>query len=445
MNRHIQGQFAAALFVLIASAAVATSAEPKAELNATDFFKAGSPTCGIQEAIDALPVEGGVVFVPPGRYCLRRAVIVRSHVTLRGAGSTTILTRGKQADSKLSQSARKGQTSIEVESTAGFRVGDEVALCGDRIHGWYIAHCLVKKVEPGRLTFVEPIASGSKEGLFATERNAVVVNYFPFVCASRMHYDDPVSDVTIRDLTFDGNLAENPGPWFDFTLAAVHFANVSDSLVRGCVVRGSVGDGIGVQGGRDNRVESCLIENCRKNGLHPGTSLNGGVFTGNICRNNGGNGLYFCCLVVGITVTNNIFHDNGASGVGGLGAGCGGSDSFNVVANNVCRHNGYWGIQAVGGKNNVITGNVCLDNSYKKPGHYSGICLEDTSHTVVSGNRCGSDSDKPSQRFGIEESGKSNANVIANNVCEGNLEAGIVVVGAKTQVSANVGTVKRAN
>jgi parallel beta-helix repeat protein len=211
--------------------------------------------------------------------------------------------------------------------------------------------------------------------------------------------------------------------------------------VRNVTIRGSVGDGIGVQAGRDNRVESCLIENCRVHGLHPGTSLRGAVFTNNISRNNGGDGLYFCCLVVGITVSNNLFHDNRSSGIGGLGAGCGGSDSFNIVANNVCRNNGRWGIQAIGGRNNVITGNVCLDNSQQEPGRDSGISVADTTHTIVTGNRCGSDSDQPTQKSGIEEHGASNSNVITSNLCEGNRGAGILVVGADTQVSGNVGTV----
>lgn len=443
MNRHFYGYFTATLLVFLATANIAVSAESKAELDAADYFKPDSSTCGIQEAIDALPKDGGMVSIPPGVYCLRRAIVVRAHITLHGAGSTTILTRGKEVHAQLTASARKGQTRIEVESTTGFQVGDEVALCDDRMHGWYMAHGLVKNVEPGSITLAEPIESRNKEGVFAIERNAIVVNYFPFICANRMYDGDPVADVTIRDLTFDGNIDQNRGPWTDFTLAAIHFANVSDSRIRNCTILGSVGDGIGVQGGQDNRVESCLIENCRGHGLHPGTGLRGAVFDGNISRNNGGDGLYFCCLVVGIIVTNNLFHDNGGSGVGELGAGCDGSDSFNVVSNNVCRHNGRWGIQAVGGKNNLITGNVCLDNSQTNPGHYSGICIQDTNHTVVSGNRCGSDTDKPTQRFGIEESGDSDANVIADNVCAGNTQGGIAAIGPKTQVSANIGAVIR--
>jgi parallel beta-helix repeat protein len=171
--------------------------------------------------------------------------------------------------------------------------------------------------------------------------------------------------------------------------------------------------------------------------------LSGAIFSGNIGRYNGGDGLYFCAQVLGITVTGNLFHDNGASGIGGLGPGGDKGDRFNVVSNNICRNNGRWGIAANGGENNLIADNVCIDNSQSQPGRYSGISIADSTDTVVTGNRCGADSERPSQKFGVEESGGSNRNVIAGNLCEGNLEGGIAVCGADTQLSGNVGAVLR--
>ena len=409
-------------------------------LNVADFARAGSPTCGIQDAIDALPADGGVVNIPPGQYCLRRSVVLRSHVTLRGSGSTTILTRGKQAHAKLAKPARKGETSVEVETTAGFRAGDEVGLMDDKMHGWYMAHCIIQTVEPRRLLFTEPIVTDHKEGVFAPERHAVVVNYFPFIRGSAMFWQAPVRDVAILDLALDANLPENPGPWTDFTLAAIHLANVSDAIVRGCTIRSSVADGIGVQAGRDNRVESCLAENCRTHGYHPGTSLRGAVFANNVGRSNGADGLYFCAEVTGITVANNLFHNNASHGIGGLGYGYGG-DRFNVVANNVCYANGSCGIELTDGHNNVVTGNVCLDNSRRGAGQFSGIRVANTTRSIVSGNRCGCEGEKPTQRFGIEETGTSNSNVITGNLCAGNLKGGLAIVGNSTQTNANVGTV----
>jgi hypothetical protein len=81
----------------------------------------------------------------------------------------------------------------------GFRPGDEVALLDDRMHGWYAAHPIVKEIQPGRLTFGEPIASAHAEGIFSPERHAFVVDYFPMIRASRRHSDQPVTDVALLD------------------------------------------------------------------------------------------------------------------------------------------------------------------------------------------------------------------------------------------------------
>lgn len=415
-------------------------AQSHAIRNAADFFRPESPTFGIQEAIDALPAQGGVVTIPPGSWILRRGVVLRSHIALRGAGSVTVLTRGKQAHAKLTRPAKKGESNIEVETTGGFRPGDEVAILDDLMHGWYMAHAIIKETAPRRLVFVEPLESGHPEGVFSLERNAVVVNFLPFLRASKAAWGEPVSDISIADLAIDANLRENPGPWTDFTLAAIHLANVSDATVRHVSIRSSIGDGIGVQGGRDNRVESCVVESCRGQGLHPGTSLRQAVFSKNVSRYNQGDGLYFCAEVVGSSVTDNLLHDNAGSGIGGLGDG---GDRFNVVANNICRQNGLWGIQAVAGRDNVIVGNTCFDNSQKQPGQIAGILVADSTRTLVSSNRCGAEGDKPTQKFGIDEQGKSDANVVVGNLCEGNLQGGIALVGPQTQVSGNLGSLVR--
>ena len=64
---------------------------------------------------------------------------------------------------------------------------------------------------------------------------------------------------------------------------------------------------------------------------------------------------------------------------------------------------------------------------------------------VVAGNRCGTDGEKPTQKFGIEEHGTSNGNAITGNLCKGNVQGGIAVVGADTQPSGNVGTIVRSH
>jgi hypothetical protein len=430
-----------ATLLLMARAAVCEGAEVRVDSN---FAARDSFTAGIQEAIDSLPPEGGVVVIPPGTYVLRRSVALRSHVTLRGAGSTTVLTRGRGAATNLRGPARKGDLAVAVESVAGFRVGDEVFLRDEELLGWYSVHSIVAAVEPGRIVLDKPLSTCHEEGVFRPGQGAKLANYFPMIRANRFRWEEPLSDVTVTDLVLDGNLKENPTPVADFTIAAVHFANVRDGQVRNVVVRGSMGDGIGVQAGGDVRVEGCLAERCRSHGFHPGTSLRGAVFTNNVGRYNEGDGLYFCAKVLGITVTGNLFHHNARNGIGGLGDGPGG-DRFNVVSSNVCRGNGQHGILANGGANNLIVGNVCLGNSREEPGTYSGIALEDATHCTVTGNHCSCDGDKPTQKHGIEEIGQADANALTGNQCHGNAGAGIRVIGPDTQVTGNVGRLEKAS
>ncbi len=411
-------------------------------VSVSDFAERESFTAGIQEAIDALPAEGGVVVIPPGTHVLRRSIALRAHVILRGAGSTTILTRGKEAVTKLREPARKGDAAIAVESVDGFRVGDEYFLRDNQLGGWHSVHGVVSGIQPGRIVLQEPLWTCHEEGVFRPEQHARMTNYFPLIRGNRFHWDAPLEDVTVEDLVLDGNMKENASQVTDFTIAAIHFANVHDGRVRNVTVRGSVGDGIGVQRGQDVRVIDCLAEHCRVHGFHPGTSLRGAVFANNVGRHNGGDGLYFCADVLGITVTGNLFHDNAWNGIGGLGDQPGG-DRFNVVANNVCRANGQHGIYANGGGGNLISGNMCVDNSQARPGTYSGIALQNATRCTVAGNHCSCDGENPPQKYGIEEIGEANENILSGNQCHGNSQGGIRVLGRDTQAVANGGEVAR--
>src|SRR5262249_44702121 len=90
------------------------------------FANDQSPTGGIQEAIDSLPPGGGLVAVPPGEFRLRQSVHVPSHVTLRGAGGSTVLRRAKHAECQLSAPTKPGDTSVRVADAGPVREGDEV-------------------------------------------------------------------------------------------------------------------------------------------------------------------------------------------------------------------------------------------------------------------------------------------------------------------------------
>lgn len=50
----------------------------------------------------------------------------------------------------------------------------------------------------------------------------------------------------------------------------------------------------------------------------------------------------------------------------------------------------------------------------------------------MTGNRCGTDAEKPTERFRVEETGTSDHNILTGNLCAGNCDGGLAVVGKNT-------------
>ena len=390
-----------------------------------------SPTTGIQEAIDALGPNGGLVTIPPGEYLLRQAIRVHSGVTLAGAGEKTILRKNKQVGSKLT--AVTTGTAVQVEDATGFQAGDEVGFFDRTTVGWLHGHAIVKEVRGNQL-----LLNKNPGGKFDPANGGAVINYFPAISGH------DVSDVVIKDLTIDGRAEENPGPAtvserpngtppdLGFTFAAVDLIRVSDSRVENVQIRGWPADGISLQGKgnvhgkyRGNVVTKCYVANCRGPGFHAGGRLEDSEFFDNEARENLGDGFYFCAWVTRITVRNNKFIGNRGSGVGGLGDS---GDIENVVEDNRCECNGTSGISLWNGEGNTVRNNICLNNSQREPGRWSGISLAKTENSIITGNRCFDDQPTKTQKRGIEQLTNCRGNTVFDNDCRGNLlsEAGDV-------------------
>ncbi len=386
--------------------APAIGGDGPAQLSVADFASAASMTGGIQEAVDALPAGGGEVYVPPGRYVLKCAVHLRSNVTLRGAGPSTLLVRPADAHSLATATVAVGDRSIAVEDASGFEVGAEVAFHGKQT-GWFATQALITAIDGNRVTLDRGVGKG-----FTPEEGAALGNLYPMVTAEHARA------VTIRDLAIDerpgarqGHPNEGPA---SFTWEAIHLYNCRDSRIEACQVRNHISDGIGVQGGRGVTVTGCVVENCRGHGLHPGVYVRESTWTGNASRGNAGDGLYFCVAVRDSIVSGNVCVDNAGHGIGGLGAGQIG-DKYNVVSANVCARNGRAGIEAILGGDNVISGNICRDNSQSEPGRWPGILLDRTTDTIVTGNLCLDTQPEPTQTQAVVETDGCERNTVGGN------------------------------
>lgn len=393
-------------------------------VDAGEHFDPASPTCGLQEAIDALSRRGGIVTVPPGTYLLKRSLRLRGNMTLRGSGPATILRKAPEVMSPLAVDAPQGATSVEVRDASGFELGAEVAVMDREMRGWYVTHALVQGKDGNRLLLDRGIAKPCM-----VERGAMAIGLFPAVVATG------VSDVCIADLRIEGDLASQPTESAsDFTCAAVNLVSCTRPRVDGVTVHAWPSDGIGVQGGSAAIVTGCVVEDCRGHGYHPGTGLRSGSFVSNAGRHNQWDGLYFCADVRYTTVSGCVFADNGWSGIGGLGNG---GDRYNACVGNTCSGNGLAGIQMNDGRDNMVSGNVCVGNSMSSAGSWAGITIQSCTDCLVQGNRCGDDQEQLTQRVGISERGQSDRNLITGNHL-GGAEKPLETVGPGTQVTGNV-------
>jgi hypothetical protein len=392
------------------------------EVQAGEYFDPRSTTCGLADAIAALPVQGGRVHLPAGTYVLRRSVYLPAGVSLAGEGAATVLAIRPLDEVLLERDCRRGGRSFVCRTRPPFGVGDEVGLVDEKMRGWWGTHGIVEKIEGRRVHLNVPCNRQLK-----VKRRAKAVNLFPAIWS---HGED---DIEIRDLTVQGP-ADYNGPWWDFTFSGIHLHNCRRVRVLNCTVYRWPSDGIGAQGGSDVQVAQCQAHDCRGHGFHPGTNLGHSIWSHNIGRGNGGDGLFFCARVHRSICSDSVFSGNGLNGIGGVANG---GDHHNIVSANVCADNARCGIDANRGEEQIITGNLLLNNSQSDPGTWPGICLHDLERSIVQGNRCADDQETPTQQRGIVESGDSDCNLVGGNLCVGMREA-VTIVGRHSRAEGNL-------
>jgi hypothetical protein len=363
-----------------------------------------SPTAGIQEAIDSLLGQGGVVLLRNGTYPVRRSLCMRSGVTLRGEGAATVLLRPAPVYFDLTTPSPAEVIEAGLSTVKGLKVGDEIWICDATQGGWHSRHIGIERIKGGKVSGA--LLAGDAKRRYTPEGGAWGGNFFPMI------YIHGCADARIESLAIDGGQhGYDAGRIPDFTCCAVHGYRAEDLVVRSVIVRRWPGDGIGAQGGSAS-VTDCIAEDGLSNGFHPGTSLRRSLWANNVARRNGWDGFYFCLNVRNAVVANNHFIENRRHGIGGLAA----PDAYNVITGNVIARNARRGIDAPQCLGNVISNNLIQDNSQSLPGAFAGIALENHSGNTVTGNVCIDTQKSPTQAVGIEA-----FNALGENVITGNL------------------------
>ena len=375
----------------------------------------------IQEAINALPPEGGIVELPEGVYMINRSIRLHSGVTLRGVGAKSILHKTPGGIARLLEPALKGTSAVLVDHPERFHQGEQVGVVDNQQVGWNATHAIVLGMEDGRLLLNRGVWAS-----YQPELNGALVGLFPLITAANGE------NVAVEDLAIEAELKEQPSSVLNFTFSAIHFNHVSKVSIRHVAIRSYPGDGVSVQGGSRCQILDNVVQGCLGHGYHAGGGLEDSLFENNRAIGNGGDGFFFCSNVRTVTVRGNLFKGNKGHGVGGLGDW---GDTKNVVEANRCITNGGAGIVALNGADNQIVKNFCSSNSQQKPGEFPGILLLNTTDTVVQTNQC--IDEKGTQSWGIVEYGVSDKNQITGNICQGNRAGGIKTIGLHTIVQEN--------
>ncbi|MBA3468017.1 MAG: right-handed parallel beta-helix repeat-containing protein [Herpetosiphonaceae bacterium] len=99
-------------------------------IDATPYLDASKPDYGIQAAINAAAAGGGIVQLPAGTFPLETYLQLSSRVTLKGRGSSTVLTTGRKDTRVLVTASYNSNTTntIQVSDVSGMRAGMTVFL-----------------------------------------------------------------------------------------------------------------------------------------------------------------------------------------------------------------------------------------------------------------------------------------------------------------------------
>jgi len=267
------------------------------------------------------------------------------------------------------------------------------------------------------------------------------------------------SGIIICDLAIDGNAANVTG---SDPRDTIWLKEVWDSKVMRCYIYDSVDSAIVLDSTLtvDNQVSDNIIDGALDIGIYV-SAASKTIVSNNTVRDTGSYGIRL--ITTGNTeciVSNNRVNNCGqTANVDGITVATSGGEKNLIIGNHVSRSgrngllvsnvaytqitgnffffNDQHGIHVQTVGRGVITGNMCHQNSQQTSNTYSGILLQNCQDITVVGNRCADIGSGTRQKYGIEEQGTSDNNIIMGNMTDRNQTAAVLTVGASTMVLNN--------
>lgn len=326
----------------------------------------------IQTAIEAIHnMGGGTVKLFPGNYEIIAPVKLYSNLSLIGSGPSTILRKIKGVKSKMTVDVGYGELQATLENASGFTPGMGIQISDEKQKGGWDATTAVITTIKGNTIYFDNYTVRD----YTAPDGGSVSNACPLISAIE------VENVTISDLSVDGNKAENE-VMDGCRGGAVYLHKVKGALIEKLKVKNFASDGISWQITENVTVRECEVSGCANAGLHPGTGSPGTTIENNYSHDNENFGLYVCWRVRNGVVRNNKFvHNNG------FGVCTGHMDTDMLFENNQISDNAADGVffrpetKENAPHRNIFRNNTIENNGWKNGGY--GFTFDSPAEGVI--------------------------------------------------------------
>jgi parallel beta-helix repeat protein len=363
----------------------------------------------INEAITALPDDGGEIIILDGTYNITATIDVeKSNVSIRGNGAATILMRGWDSTTYEGVISLKSADYCKIQDLQ--IDGNNTTYTASNNNGVYLFSC----------------SNNFITGVSSNNNGQVGINV------------QSNSDNNI----FINNIANN-------NVHGIRLYSSSGNTITGNIFKSNSEQGIYFYVNNNNNcIEGNLLTN-NYNGISIDVTCDNNTFVGNMCDSNSNAGMYIHYSSYNI-VTGNSCNSNGTYGLylndcdssTIVGNTCNSNGTYglylnqcdsNTIFGNTCNNNETYGLCLKLCSTNNITGNTFIDND-------SGIWLTYYSDTNnITGNICirgtGETTDYTTSQYTININGTNNDyNLISSNNCMGKA---VVIDGGTSNTSVN--------
>lgn len=277
-------------------------------------------TAAFQAAIDALPDDGGTVFVPAGVYLIdpTRSVKLRSRMHLDMADGAKLLAKANAAPRAYVLLAQQVQ---DVEISGGRIVGDRdshLGASGEWGHGIRVRGCsrvTIRNIHISRC-WGDGISAGGimlKGQPSSPGRDLLIANV---ICTGNRRQGLTLGSYRgahVLDSEFSDTGGTPPAAGIDIEPDT---DTTQDIVIEHCLVRGNRGPGIQLyKRAAGVTISNCTIERNRGDGIL-GLAAVDCVFSGNTIRNNGAKGISLRAASRNVRISGNKFNGNRDGGKG---------------------------------------------------------------------------------------------------------------------------------